>query len=55
MAYANSPANLARRVTVGSYGSDQYLCKSELIDNAMNAANTHLTHAQQALDTLKFQ
>ncbi len=51
-AYANSPANLARRVQVGGYHSNEYLCKSELIDDAMNTANTHLTRAQELLDQL---
>lgn len=52
VAYANTPANLARRVEVGTYRSGEYLCKSELIDDAMKTANTHLTNAQEALDKL---
>lgn len=51
-AYANTPANLARRVRVGGYGSTEYLCQSELINDAMNTANTHLTRAQETLDLL---
>ncbi len=50
-AYANSPANLARRVKVGLIYSTEYLCKSQLIDEAMETANTHLSNAQKVLDT----
>ena len=51
-AFANTPANLARRVRVGGYGSAEYLCKSELIDDAMKTADNHLHNAQEALDIL---
>ena len=52
IAYANTPANLVRRVRVGSYGSNEYLCKSELIGDAMNTADNHLRNAQEAIDNL---
>lgn len=48
-AYANTPANLARRVQVGGYGGSEYLCKSELVDDAMKTADTHLRNAQDPL------
>lgn len=52
IAYANTPANLAREVRIGGYMSDDYMSKSELIDDAMNTANTHIKNAQEMIDTL---
>ncbi len=49
-AYANSPANLARRVQVGHVHSTEYLCKSELIDDAMATADRHIAFAQSILE-----
>lgn len=51
-AYANSPANLARRVKASAFHSDECLCKSELIDDAMNIADAHLRNAQECVDAL---
>lgn len=54
-AYATTPANLARNVRYGGgYGEDagDKLTPDELIDDAMNTANTHLTRAQETLDAL---
>jgi hypothetical protein len=54
-AYANTPANLARVVHYGG-ATPEYqgaqLTRDELIDSAMNVANTHLRNAQEALDNL---
>lgn len=52
IAYSSTPANLARRVRVGGYGSSEYLCKSELVDDAMKTADNHLRNAQEAIDAL---
>lgn len=51
-AYANTPDNLARRVQVGGYGSTEFLCHSELVNDAMATADRHLVLAQGCIDTL---
>ena len=46
-AFANTPANLNRNVF---HGDGKALFSTELIDDAMVTANTHLTNAQAILD-----
>lgn len=51
--YANTPANLARMIKRGgACDHHPYLMAHELIDDAMNTANTHLKNAQETLDQL---
>ena len=52
IAYSNTSANKARRVNCGHYMSDEYLCESELVNDAITTANTHLQNAQETLNQL---
>lgn len=47
--YANTPANKNRHVTDG--GGRRYT-EDEMIESAMQTANSHLTNAQEAFDKL---
>ena len=52
IAYSNTSANKSRRVNAGHYMSNEWLCESELINDAIQTANTHLSNAQEALEQL---
>lgn len=52
IAYSNTSANKSRRVNAGHYMSHEYLCESELVDDAISTANNHLENAQKALEQL---
>lgn len=50
-AYANTPANLARKVYHGTLNGTPFT-RDELVDDAMRTANTHLSNAQACLESL---
>lgn len=51
-AYANTPANLERKVWCGESPTKRFLSRDDLIDHAMTTAHAHLDNAQKCLDSL---